>query len=360
MRGFIGVLLAALALALAGCKGGSDDSVIGSSSAQGKSTSFVAFGDAGKGSAKQIAVGEAMGEVCRLRGCDFALELGDNFYDAGVQSVSDEQFQTKFEIPYQSLKVPVYVTLGNHDNSLAYGEGADNARGDHQVEYHYLAGRTSEKWRMPARYYNFTAPLGGSGAPLVEFFSLDSNPLTALVSDLNPAWNYVDYQQEQQQWFEQGLQESKAHWKVAFAHHPYLSNGLHGNAGNFDGVPPQVPIITTGGKPWKDMLDATLCEHGVDLFVAGHDHDLEWLKPLESCGKTHFIVSGAAEGPRPFSPTASNATYWKLDNTLGFFWIKLDGDKLTAAAYTLGGDLKLTKDESGRVAPAFEQTVVKQ
>lgn len=346
---------------LAGCDGsGANDTDLrlgGSSSTS--SVRFVAFGDAGRGSENQIAVGEAMAEVCVARGCDFALELGDNFYDAGVRSVNDEQFQTKFEIPYQNLKVPVYVTLGNHDNSIAYGEGADNARGDFQVDYHYLAGRSSDKWRMPARYYAFTAGSAGRGLPLAEFFSLDSNPLTAIVSDPSPQWNAVIYGSEQLSWFEGELKRSAAHWTVAFAHHPYVSNGLHGNAGNYDGVPSLVPT-TTSGKPWKDLLDASVCRYGVDLFIAGHDHDLEWLKPVSSCGTTHFIVSGAAEGPRPFNPaSAGNATFWQLDDTLGFFWIELRQDQMTIAAFTLGDDLKLPPGVDGEPAPAFEQSAPK-
>jgi hypothetical protein len=45
-----------------------------------------------------------------------------------------------------------------------------------------------------------------------------------------------------------------------------------------------------------------------------------------------------------------------VDNTLGFFWIQISGDKLTAAAYTLDGEMKLPVS-SGRPVAAFEQTV---
>ncbi|MGH8530107.1 MAG: metallophosphoesterase [Nevskiales bacterium] len=356
MRKIISLVLAAVALAA--CKNGNHGDGAAGGAAQTKSTQFVAFGDAGTGSERQIAVGEAMAEVCRRRGCEFALELGDNFYLSGVSSVDDEQFQSKFETPYKNLKVPVYVVLGNHDNSLGPGEGSDNSKGEHQVDYHYLAGRNSDKWRMPARYYNFTAPLSG-GAPLAEFFALDSNPLTAILPDLNPQWNFVTYGAEQQSWLSAALKASRARWKIALAHHPYISNGLHGNAGSYDGTNPLLPI-TTSGKPWKDLLEATVCAEGVDLFLQGHDHDLEWLKPVSSCGKTHFIVSGAAEGPRPFGDAARNPSYWQVDNTLGFFWFKLDGDRFTAAAYTLDASMKLPKDAQGRALPAFEQTVVRE
>jgi tartrate-resistant acid phosphatase type 5 len=348
------VLAVFLAMGLCACGGGGGSSkpADGAAGAGAKSVRFVAYGDAGTGSERQIAVGDAMAEVCRVRGCDFALELGDNFYVSGVDSVDDAQFKSKFETPYEKLAGPIYVTLGNHDNSNGPGEGSANRKGDFQVDYHYLAGRLSDKWRMPSRYYSFVA---GSG--LAEFFSLDSNPLTSIVADPDPTWNFVTYGAEQQAWLEDGLKNSKAKWKIAFAHHPYLSNGIHGNAGTYDGQPAALPTTSNGG-PWKALLDQTLCKQGADIFFQGHDHDLEWIKPVASCGKTHFIVSGAAEGPRPFGDAARNPTYWQVDNTLGFFWFELSETQMRGAGYTLGSDLKLPLD-GGQPKPAFEQVLAK-
>lgn len=326
---------------LAGC-GSSEAPPAGR--ATGDAVQFVAFGDAGTGSANQIAVGEAMGKVCAERGCDFALELGDNFYASGVAGTDDVQFRDKFETPYRSMDFPIWVTLGNHDNSRGPGEGSANARGDFQVEYHYLAGRVSEKWRMPARYYTFTA---GNG--LAQFFSLDSNPLTSIIADPDPAWNFLTYAQAQKDWL-LGADSPAAKWKIAFSHHPYLSNGLHGNAGTYDGQPAITPGTSAGG-PWKKLLDETVCARGFDLMIAGHDHDLQFLKPVATCGKTHFIVSGAAEGPRPFGPTAANAAFWQQDRTLGFFWLRLEEQRFTVTAYTL--------DAANQPVAAFEQIAPK-
>ena len=116
--------------------------------------------------------------------------------------------------------------------------------------------------------------------------------------------------------------------------------------------------MTTNGSPWKGFLDQTVCAEGVDIFFQGHDHDLEWIKPVEGCGKTQFIVSGAAEGPRPFGDAARNATYWQVDNTLGFFWFEITQTQMRGAAYTLGADLKLPV-AAGRPQAAFEQVLPK-
>jgi len=341
---------------------------------------FVAFGDAGQatqgGPAAQTAVGDAMAAVCAARGCDFALEFGDNFYLSGVTSVSDAQWQTKFEQPYAKLKVPVFATLGNHDNSASPGLGETNARGNFQVDYHSASVNVTKKWNMPARYYRFTAPLSTQGndfiintpegypalpsaaqTPLVEFFSLDSSPLTSIVADVNPQWNYLTYGPTQLQWFQQGLMNSKAKWKIAFAHHPYVSNGLHGNAGEFDGTNPNLPG-TTNGKPWKDFLDDSACAMGLDFFMFGHDHDIEWLKPVAGCNaKTQFVLSGTSEQPRAFGDAARNETYYQKDNVLAFFWFEFEADRMTGAAYVLEADMQLPKNADGSLKADFEQSL---
>ena len=350
--------------------------------AAAKIVRFVAFGDAGQatqgGPAAQTAVGDAMAAVCAARGCDFALEFGDNFYLSGVQSVSDAQWQSKFELPYANLKVPVFATLGNHDNSQGPGEGSSNARGNFQVAYHAAAENVNKKWNMPARYYRFTAPLSSAGndftlnlpagypplpttpqTPLVEFFSLDSSPLTSIVADPNPSWNYLTYGPTHLQWFQQGLANSKAKWKIAFAHHPYVSNGLHGNAGSFDGTNPNLPG-TTNGKPWKDFLDDSACAMGLDFFMFGHDHDIEWLKPLAGCGKTEFVLSGTSEQPRAFGDAARNPVHYQKDNVLAFFWFEFRDNDMTGAAYVLDAQMKLPLASDGKPQADFEQSLPRQ
>jgi hypothetical protein len=340
---------------------------------------FVAFGDAGQatqgGPAAQTAVGEAMAAVCAARGCDFALEFGDNFYLSGVTSTADAQWQSKFELPYAALQVPVFATLGNHDNSQGPGEGSANSRGNFQVAYHSAAENVNKKWNMPSRYYRFTAPLSSQGndftfnlpagypalpstpqTPLVEFFSLDSSPMTSIVADPNPAYNYLTYGPTQLQWFQQGLTNSKAAWKIAFAHHPYVSNGLHGNAGSFDGTNPNLPG-TTNGQPWKDLLDRSACDLGLDFFMFGHDHDIEWLKPVAGCNsKTQFILSGTSEQPRAFGDAQRNAVDYQKDNVLAFFWFEFEAEKMTGAAYVLGSDNKLPLNTDGSPKADFEKS----
>lgn len=286
---------------------------------------FIAVGDTGTGKEGQYKVASAIRSVCEERGCDFAIGLGDNIYESGVESEDDQQWIDKFEKPYKNLDFPFYMTLGNHDNSHFGGEGLDNHKGEHQVAYHYRDDRLSDKWQMPARYYRFGAPLNDQ-KPLVDFFSLDSNPLAA-ISDFDYKYWQLPYKKQQGEWIDAEMQKSTAPWKIAFAHHPYMSNGRHGNAGIYDYVPGL-------GLVYKNFLEKHVCDRA-DVIIAGHDHDLQWLRPVQNCGKTFHIVSGAGAKTRGFTNPDRNKSYWQADETLGFFYIEIEGNEFRGTAYTV-------------------------
>ena len=84
---------------------------------------------------------------CNLISCDFAMMLGDNFYEDGVCSSSDIQFLEKFEKPYAPLNIKIYPLLGNHD----YGCGLKEFLA--QIDY----SKKSKYWNMPSRYYTINS-----------------------------------------------------------------------------------------------------------------------------------------------------------------------------------------------------------
>lgn len=288
---------------------------------------FIAIGDSGTGKDGQYKVADAMQAVCEQRGCEFAIGLGDNIYESGVDGVHDIQFDTKFEDPYKNINFPFYMALGNHDNSwIIGGDGADNDKGEIQVEYHYRTDRKSEKWQMPARYYQFGAPLN-TEVPLVEFFAMDTNP-SASAGDPSDEYNKDDYSATQGKWLKDGFKASKAPWKIAFGHHPYISNGSHGNAGNYDSLVGQ-------GKYFKAMTEENICGNA-DAMIVGHTHALQWLKEKESCPGTFHIVSGAGAKTKNFVTKINlNESYWQQDEILGFFYIEIQGDEFRGTAYTV-------------------------
>jgi hypothetical protein len=176
---------------------------------------FIVIGDTGEGNEDQYAVADAIIATCEVKGCDFGMLTGDNFYDSGVSGTDDPQWQSKFEDVYMGIQFPMYAVLGNHD----YGGGGigvdfDTDKPDYQVEY----TNQSQLWRMPAKYYSWKMEHA-------EFWGLDTNQVMTdpINGDSEP----------QLDWLNQGTAASAATWKIAFGHHPYLSNGEHGNAGAY-------------------------------------------------------------------------------------------------------------------------------
>ena len=261
---------------------------------------FVAMGDTGEGNAAQYDVAAVIETVCADQGCDFVLLLGDNIYDTGVTALDDVQWQEKFELPYANLDLPFYAVLGNHDYGLA---SPNQERANYQVEY----SEVSDKWVMPARHYRHSHSN-------VDFFAIDTQSTVFPIS-------LVEEFEAQEAWLQSELAEASEGWRVVYGHHPYVSNGLHGNAGEYDGFPPEFDL---SGIRLKERFEETVCG-SVDLYLCGHDHDREWLE--QTCDGTQLVVTGAGSKLRPLEDT--QPAHWGDDQTEGFTWFEIDDDRLT-------------------------------
>jgi hypothetical protein len=299
---------------------------------------FVALGDAGQINPAKLDLARVMDERCAAAGgCQFAIYLGDNIYPAGAKGAYHQGFEDTFETPFRRLRLPFYVTQGNHDNSsqdFVGGDGHDNTRGDAEVEYHYRRDRATDRWRMPARYYSIRY---GD----VEVFCMDTNAVLeggVGTNDLGSA--------KQLAWLRDGLSASTARWKIVFGHHPYVSNGAHGNAGSYRStVEPQ-----GDGSLLKTFIEGTLCDRA-DFYFNGHDHHLEWLKAVPACGRTEFIISGAASEPRALTAPNINEFYFQRGGVLGFWLVEVTGDTLRAVAYDVTGALLFDRTVTKTAAP---------
>lgn len=273
---------------------------------------FVAIGDTGEGNENQYMVGQAIAELCAQKGCDFGMLLGDNFYDSGVSSVNDPQFQDKFELPYEDLDFPIYVALGNHDyGGNGIGVDFDTKKAQYQVDYTKL----SQTWKLPAKFYSFKLEHA-------EFWGLDTNQVMT-----DPINGNSD---PQKTWLKNGVAASQATWKIAFGHHPYLSNGDHGNAGDYENLE-GIPFPFVNGANVKTFMDEAICGK-VDIYISGHDHNLQWLET--TCG-TEFIVSGG--GSKSEALPGSNPAYFGMPLTEGFLWAELKDDSFTGTFYDKTG-----------------------
>ncbi len=284
--------------------------------------SFIALGDAGTGSEAQHAVADVIAEVCARpdRPCQMALYLGDNIYNSGAEDYDDEQFQTKFEAPYEDLDFPFYAVLGNHDLG---GEGLGLDLNTEKAAYQIAWSDVSTKWRMPDRYY--VVPESVVSWDFVKFIGLETTEV------------FFGLHEAQQDWFELETMTSTARWTIAFAHHPYISNGQHGDAGTYEGIPASIPYTTIPrGQHIKEFVEETMCDGQIDVFFAGHDHNRQWLGKKPGCSTT-FVVSGAGGKTTDFRHSG-NPTAFEDDTTEGFVWVGLEGDVMTAYFYDRHGN----------------------
>lgn len=271
---------------------------------------FLVLGDGGNGNSTQYDVADAMKTVCDRDGCDFAIYTGDNIYTDGCDSVDDEQFQSKFEIPYAELDFPFYMALGNHDYGGG-GSGYEFWKGDVQVEYTDY----SDKWTMPDVYYDFVV------GP-AHFYAIDSNAAV---------WGFIE---DQIDWLDETTAANSSTWQFAFSHHPYRSNGPHGNAGEYDGYD-EDPI--SSGALFKRYMDSAVCGT-MDIYFSGHDHSLQWL--AEPCDGTELLVSGAASSPTGVDEGANEVNF--SHEGAGFLWVEVVGGTLTARFYDSSAELLYT------------------
>lgn len=287
-----------------------------------ESVRFVVMGDVGEGNDGQRAVAAQIEAYCAVEGCDFVILLGDNIYDAGVESVTDAQWTTKFEEPYADLALPFYAVLGNHDYGGVIGVcplctesgglGNQFERGSIEVEY----TSHSEKWTMPDTHYTFQ--LGNVG-----FVMLDTNSIL---------WDDTTYG-DQAAWYDgavAALRSSGAEWIIASGHHPYLSNGAHGNAGTYEsievgGADIPIPVPILDGANVLSFFDRYVCGDA-DVYFAGHDHNRQWLNEPGACGGTELVVGGAGAKVKDFDDTTRNATHWQDATVPGFMHVTIDGD----------------------------------
>lgn len=267
---------------------------------------FVAMGDTGTGSEDQLKIGNAIAAFCKIRGCDFVQLLGDNLYPTGASSADDPIWQTHFETPYAAVDLDFWAVLGNHDYGHD-GAGTEPGKGKSQIDY----TAKSKKWKMPSAYWHHVPP---AGVGAVEVIGLDTNPVF-VGNTLYPGQDAAQ-RKDVDAW----VAASKAEWKIAVGHHPYLSNGKHGNAGSYD----KVPIAPFNGKNVKSFLEDTVCGK-VDLYLSGHDHSRQWL--TGDCKGTALAVSGA--GAKTTSLGGKNPALFESLG-LGFLYVAIDGKKLTA------------------------------
>ena len=212
---------------------------------------FLAVGDTGTGGDAQLVVAARMESRCKSGVRPTAiLLLGDNFYQDGVASAEDEQWQSKMWKPYGSeclSTLPIYGVLGNHDY-----KGNPGA----QIEQ---SGKIP-RWHMPARNYVVRFD------DMLELVALDSNTVDRCFI---PSLCTIDFLDARVHAAE------RAHWNILLAHHPLVS----ASAKHLD----------EKSELYRNRMKPSVCG-GMDVMLTGHAHHMEHGR-LAGC-PTEFFVSG--------------------------------------------------------------------
>ena len=213
---------------------------------------------------EQKPIAERMGKMAGELDVEAVLALGDIHHFMGVESVNDPLWMTNYELIYShpELQIPWYPILGNHEY-----------RGNTQAVLDY--SNVSRRWQMPARYYSKV--FEEDGATLRVVF-IDTTPLIGKYHKDSLDYPSVPQQDAKKQlaWLEEELSDAKEDWVVVVGHHPIYAH------------------TTKSESERKDMqkrVDPILRRHNVDMYICGHIHNFQHIKPQGT--SIDYVVNSA-------------------------------------------------------------------
>lgn len=233
---------------------------------------ILAFGDSGGGGSDQKALLREMYTVP----FDLMIHTGDVAYDDGTIG----EFEANVFGIYADLfrSIPFYPAAGNHDYNTMQGAPFR--------EVFNLPAENGEKW------YSYRWGR-------VYFAALDTES---------------DYA-TQAAWLDQDLAANTLPWKIVYLHRPPYSSGWHGSDDEL-----------------REALAPVLEKHGVQLVLAGHDHNYERMHPQN--GVAYVVTGGGGRGTRGVG--TSDFTAFSVD-VIHFVYIEVALDELTLHAIDATG-----------------------
>jgi acid phosphatase type 7 len=233
---------------------------------------FLAFGDSGGGGSDQYALLEQMFTVPY----ELMIHTGDVAYDDGTIG----QYEDNVFGVYADLfkHIPFMPASGNHDYRTMKGAPFRDVFN--------LPTENGEKWYS----YDWGR---------VHFVALDTE---------------ADYA-TQMKWLEQDLAANKLPWKIIYMHKPPYSSGEHGSDTSL-----------------RSKLAPIAEKYGVQLVLAGHDHNYERMKPQN--GVAYVVTGGGGVGTR--SVGSSSFTAMSVD-VIHFVYVEVGVDELTLHAIDASG-----------------------
>ena len=130
----------------------------------------------------------------------------------------------------------------------------------------------------------------------------------------------AEYVEKQMAWLNETLAKASADvtWKIIIGHHPYYTVGPRIN--NYD-------TLTI-----RKALSKTFEDHKVDVYLSGHEHSLQHLKPE---GVTHQFISGAGSELTTVTAGIPYCRFQAAEH--GFMYFSLDEKRLNVKAINYTG-----------------------
>jgi tartrate-resistant acid phosphatase type 5 len=275
---------------------------------------FMAIGDWGRnGEFEQAETAKQMGLWGASHPLSFIISNGDNFYPKGVISTEDPLWHYSFENIYtaHSLQCDWYPVLGNHDY---------HSNVDAQIAY----SKISRRWNMPARYYSKEILLKKEKEVETAGKEKSKGKVLFIMIDTDPMLHEAtaDYTEKQLLWIKETLEKASddVKWKIVVGHHPFYTVGPRIN--NYDTL--------TMRKNLSKLFD----DHKVDVYLSGHEHSLQHLKPE---GYTHQFISGAGSELTGVTAGVPCSRFQASEN--GFMYFSIDENRINVKAVNYTGKL---------------------
>uniref|UniRef100_A0A7S3VGW3 Calcineurin-like phosphoesterase domain-containing protein n=1 Tax=Dunaliella tertiolecta TaxID=3047 RepID=A0A7S3VGW3_DUNTE len=264
---------------------------------------FFVVGDWGReDNENQRNVGERMGMLADCYHPSFVVTTGDNFYQHGLRGLDDPLFSKCFTDVYsaEGLQVPWYAVLGNHD----YADGSKNGtlvEGVYSPRWQLTGGSVAaEGTTIASRDPRWNCKQGAwrmsFASGLLDMIFIDTTPLHDKYygHEWSSAPGGVGSQNvtEQLETMQGLLKTSTARFKVVIGHHPCFSYGSH------------CKFNETAGDcaTMSSLLQPIFEENKVDIYFAGHDHNLQFINKsqegIRDAPSVYHVVSGAGSDVR--------------------------------------------------------------